>query len=413
MSQETYLIGPFKQLVKLDGLPLKGPISDSEIKPLSDYWLRIKGDKIDALGNYQELKEEALHQKVIELPQGHIVLPAFIDCHTHICHGGSRYRDFAMRNAGLSYLDISRAGGGIWDTVKHTRESSLDALVDSTVLRAKALMRQGIGTIEVKSGYGLDLENELKMLKAIKMADDRVEATLISTCLSAHVKPKDVDNTHQEYLDHILKVILPQIKEQGLSDRVDVFIEEEAFSPKMSEAFLLKAKAMGFQLTVHADQFSAGGSQVAVACQALSADHLEASGSAEVSLLASSEVIPVALPGASVGIGCPFTPARALLDAGCSLAIASDWNPGSAPMGNLLTQASILATYEKLTTAEVLSGLTFRAAAALAKSDIGKICPGYKADVVMFDIDDYREILYHQGQLLPNKLIKGGVLIEL
>lgn len=413
MSDEIYLIGPFKQVLTLKGLSLKGPIQDSDLEPEKDCWLRIQEGRVDGIGTYQELASEGKHSNVKELEGDHIALPAFIDCHTHICFGGSRYRDFAMRNAGMSYLDISRAGGGIWDTVKQTRSSSLEDLIEGTKVRARVLMQQGIGTIEVKSGYGLDLDNELKMLRAIREADLGVEATLIPTCLSAHVKPKDIEIDHQEFLDHILEVILPEIKKEKLSERVDIFIEEEAFSSEMSETFLHKAKSMGFQLTVHADQFSAGGSKVAVSCGALSADHLEASGPEEISMLASSEVVPVALPGASLGIGCAFTPARALLDAGCSLAIASDWNPGSAPMGNLLAQASILATYEKLSTAEVLAGLTFRAASALGSDHLGKISPGSQADIVIFNLSDYRQILYHQGQMLPNKLIKRGALIQL
>ena len=165
---------------------------------------------------------------------------------------------------------------------------------------------------------------------------------------------------------------------------------------------------MGFELTLHADQFTPGGSEVAVTCGALSADHLEASGPSEVQALAQSDVVATALPGASIGLGCDFTPARALLDAGACLAIASDFNPGSAPMGDLLTQASILGAFEKLANAEVLAGITYRAARALGLSDRGRLLPGMKADLAVFPTDDFNEILYHQGQLRPSLVWKNG-----
>ncbi|MEL7065689.1 MAG: amidohydrolase family protein, partial [Bacteroidota bacterium] len=187
--------------------------------------------------------------------------------------------------------------------------------------------------------------------------------------------------------------------------------EEGAFSVEMGREYLQRAKTMGFDITVHADQFSAGGSALAVEVGALSADHLEASGPREIERLANSEVIAIALPGASLGLGCDFTPARKLLDADGALAIASDWNPGSGPMGDLLCQAAILGTYEKLSTAEVLAGITFRAAAALGMKDRGRLIKGNLADFNLFEGDDYREILYHQGRLKPARVYKRGELI--
>lgn len=201
------------------------------------------------------------------------------------------------------------------------------------------------------------------------------------------------------------------LKRDNLSSRIDAFLEEGAFSPTMIAPYFDKALEMGFHITVHADQFSSAGSATAVQYGAISADHLEASTEKEIQLLANSNTVATALPGASIGLGCNFAPARKLLDAGAVLAIASDWNPGSAPMGNLLVQAAILGTFEKLTNAEVLAGITYRAATALGLEDRGKIKTGLLADLIAFPTSDYKEILYHQGMLTPSMVWKRGQLV--
>jgi len=188
-------------------------------------------------------------------------------------------------------------------------------------------------------------------------------------------------------------------------------VEESAFSPAEIIPYLRAGKAMGFELTLHADQFTPVGSEVAISCGAISADHLEASGPEQIQALAQSDVVATALPGASIGLGCDFTPARSLLDAGACLAIASDYNPGSAPMGDLLTQASLLGTFEKLTNSEVLAGITFRGAKALGLEDRGRLLPGMKGDLTVFPADHFNEILYHQGQLRPAHVWKNGACV--
>ncbi|MBT8283710.1 MAG: imidazolonepropionase, partial [Muriicola sp.] len=337
--------------------------------------------------------------------------PGFIDCHTHICFNGSRAGDYALRNAGSSYLEIAEKGGGIWDTVTKTRQASEKDLSLGVVKRAQEHLNQGVTTMEVKSGYGLNIKDELKMLRAIDKARSSVPIDLVSTCLAAHIFPKDFKGTKADYLNLISRELLPEIKKEGLANRVDAFIEEGAFSRTEILPYLMNAVALGFDLTLHADQFYTGGSSVAIECNALSADHLEASTEKEIKALAKSDVIAVALPGASLGLGCAYAPARALLDAGASVAIASDYNPGSAPMGQLLTQAAILGTFEKLTTAEVFAGLTFRAAAALGLKDRGRLVSGMLADIVLFPCADHREILYRQGSLKPCYTIKSGSIV--
>lgn len=407
------LIGPIKQLLAMEDLSLKGSIEDEELHSIENAGILIKGERIHSIGIFSELGKKAkdLNAKIIELHADHVCVPGFIDAHTHICFSGSRARDYAMRNAGKSYLEIAEAGGGIWDTVTQTRKSDQQELTYGVIKRANTLLNQGITTIEVKSGYGLSTKEELKMLRAIKNAQDSTEADLISTCLAGHMLPRDFDGDHRTYLDAISNSLFPVLKEEKLTNRIDAFIEKSAFLPSDIYPYFKKAKAMGFDITVHADQFSVGGSEVAVKLNAISADHLEASTKNEIEMLANSDVISVALPGASIGLGCDFTPARKILNAGGALAIASDWNPGSAPMGDLLTQACILGTFEKLSNAEILAGITFRAAAALNLKDRGRLSSGMLADFNLFQTDHFNEIFYHQGKLTPSQVWKRGDLI--
>lgn len=406
------LIGPFKQIVTLANLSLRGKLSDEQLEIITDGGILIDQDKIYKVGNFNILQSENQNAQIEEIKGEHIALPAFTDSHTHICFGGNRANDFAMRNAGKTYLEIAESGGGIWSSVQHTRNASEEELLKTLLERIDILVSLGITTIEVKSGYGLDVENELKMLRIIKKAQSQTAATLVPTCLSAHLKPKDFDGNNKAYLDYILNEILPKVKEENLSQRVDIFIEKSAFQPEESKEFLLKTKDLGFEITVHADQFTAGSSRIAVEVGAKSADHLEATIDEDIKFLAESDTVATALPGASLGLGEKFTPARKLLDAGAILAIASDWNPGSAPMGNLITQASILATYEKLTTAEVLAGITFRSAFALGLEDRGRLENGLKADFVTFKTDNFQNVLYNQGSLKVEHIYINGNLVE-
>ena len=406
------LIGPFKQIVTLNNLPLRGKISDEQLEIIENGGILINSEnKIEEIGNYEVIVNEVKQSQISNLKSqisNSVVLPAFIDCHTHICFGGNSANDFAMRNAGKTYLEIAEKGGGIWSSVQHTRNASESELLEKLLERINRLISLGITTIEIKSGYGLNVESELKMLRVMKKAQEKTEATLVPTCLSAHLKPKDFEGTSSAYLQYILTEILPKVKQENLSKRVDIFIEKSAFQPEESRKFLEKAKEMGFEITVHADQFTAGSSRIAVEVGAVSADHLEATIDEDIEFLAKSETVAVALPGASLGLGEPFTPARKILDKNGILAIASDWNPGSAPMGNLITQASILATFQKLTTAEVLAGITFRAAKALNFTDRGILKKGMKADFVVFETDNFQNILYNQGSLVASEVYIDG-----
>lgn len=409
----TIAIGPFSQIITMKDLPLKGAISDERLVVFENGAMILGNGRVEAVGEAQTIRAMANKEGMRwhELRKELVAIPGMIDAHTHICFAGSRARDYAARSAGKTYLEITQAGGGIWDTVLKTRAESEEDLTASMLERLSRLLRSGVTTVEVKSGYALTVEGELKMLRAIRAAGQNSPVDVISTCLPAHIVPRDFAGTAMEYVEYLLANFFPIVQQEQLANRVDIFVEEEAFGLAEAKHYLSSLQRQGFDLTVHADQFSTGGSQVAIACGARSADHLEASAAEQIQALAASGVVPVALPGASLGLGCAFAPGRRLLDAGASLAIASDWNPGSAPMGDLLTCASIFGMWEKLNLAEVLAGVTFRAAAALGLQDRGRLVEGQIADIVAFETSDYREIFYQQGQLRPTMVWKRGQLI--
>lgn len=408
----------------MDALPNSGPLCDALLEIIPNGGVLVKGQNIVKVLSEKEFLNTSLkfsqpsHIKVDEIQEEAVLLPGFIDAHTHICYAGTRSVDYARRMGGESYLEIAKKGGGILSTVTKTRAASQAELEQSLFKRARTHFLRGVTTCEVKSGYGLKTDSELKMLQAIRSINKKrdpkrnplsplILPDLIPTCLAAHVKPEEFKD-HEEYLDSILHELLPKVISANLSNRIDIFIENGAFNPKISLEFLKKAKKLGFSITIHADQFSKGGSEVASKIGAVSADHLEASETPEHNMLKAKSVVANVLPGASAGLGLPFAAARKMLDTGLTVVIASDWNPGSAPMGDLLVLASLLGACQKLTIAETLSALTNRAAMALELNDRGMIKSGYLADMIAFPCDDYREILYHQGSMKPHRIWKKG-----
>lgn len=403
------LIGPFSQVLTMRELPVAGAIADEMLLVLHNAGVLVADGVIVKAGDYDILHHTAVAEgaNVQEITEPMVLLPGLIDAHTHICFAGSRANDYAMRVAGKPYLEIARNGGGILDSVQKTREATLVELVSQLKQRCDRHLSEGVTTCEVKSGYGLTTDDELKMLEAIQLVNKHHALDLIPTCLAAHMRPPEF-TVSKVYLKHVLNELLPQVQELGLAKRVDIFIEDTAFTEEEAMEYLLEAKRMGFDITVHADQFSTDGSRVAAEMGAISADHLEASGEKEIRLLKEAGVVATVLPGASLGLGMHYAPARKLLDGGLCVAIATDWNPGSAPMGDLLLQAALIGASEKLTTAETLAGITVRAAKALNLHDRGTIEKGKLADMIAFPTNNYKEILYFQGKLKPKAVWKGG-----
>lgn len=411
MDSRLRLTGPFKQIVTMAGLPLRGPLKDEQLKIITDGGILSQDGKIVDVASFQNLKNEWPQAEVEYIESPLVAFPGFIDAHTHIAFGGSREIDYAARNNGKTYQQIAAEGGGIWSTVTQTRKASEEQLTQITISRMQTLLQNGITTVEIKSGYGLTVNDELKILKAIQNSRQHAVGDIVATCLATHIVPREFKDDENGYISHILNDLLPAVWQQKLASRVDIFTEENAFSVEGSRNYLQQAQKMGFQLTIHGDQFTTGGARLAAELGALSVDHLEATTESEMDFLAQSDVIPMALPGASIGIGCAFTPARKLLDRGCSLAIASDWNPGSAPHGNLLTQAAILGTYEKLSSAEIFAGMTFRAAKALNLEDRGQLKANTIADFTAFPCHDFRSVLYYQGEMRPTAVWKKAIKV--
>ncbi len=385
-------------------LPERGAISDNSLEIIDDGGVVIEDGKIIEVGDFLSLSKNNLDVREITYPC--VLLPGFIDSHTHVCHYGNRSDEYAKRNSGISYQQILEEGGGIHNTMNSTSNSTDEQLTDDTLNRLKRHFQEGVLTCEVKSGYAPNLEDEVRMLRIINEIDSSNDIDLIPTCLAAHVTPKKYESS-KKYLDSIVNDLLPIIKEENLSNRVDIFIEEKAFSITEASNFLEKIKS-DFYITAHANQFTSGGLKVGVDNGAVSVDHLEVITDQEIDYLSKSDTTGVVLPGCSVGLGIPFAPARKLLDYNCKVSIASDWNPGSAPMGDLLMQASLLGSTEKLSNAEVLAGITCRAANALSLEDRGSLENGKIADMIGFKTNDFRDILYNQGKLKPSFICKRG-----
>ena len=385
-------------------LPERGAISDNSLEIIDDGGVVIEDGKIIEVGDFLSLSKNDLDVREITYPC--VLLPGFIDSHTHVCHYGNRSDEYAKRNSGISYQQILEEGGGIHNTMNSTSNSTDEQLTDDTLNRLKRHFQEGVLTCEVKSGYAPNLEDEVRMLRIINEIDSSNDIDLIPTCLAAHVTPKKYESS-KKYLDSIVNDLLPIIKEENLSNRVDIFIEEKAFSVTEASNFLEKIKS-DFYITAHANQFTSGGLKVGVDNGAVSVDHLEVITDQEIDYLSKSDTTGVVLPGCSVGLGIPFAPARKLLDYNCKVSIASDWNPGSAPMGDLLMQASLLGSTEKLSNAEVLAGITCRAANALSLEDRGSLENGKIADMIGFKTNDFRDILYNQGKLKPSFICKRG-----
>ena len=385
-------------------LPERGAISDNSLEIIEDGGVVIEDGKIIEVGDFLPLSKNNLDVREINYPC--VLLPGFIDSHTHVCYYGNRSDEYAKRNSGISYQQILEEGGGIHNTMNSTSNSTDEQLTDDTLNRLKRHFQEGVLTCEVKSGYAPNLEDEVRMLRIINEIDSSNDIDLIPTCLAAHVTPKKYESS-KKYLDSIVNDLLPIIKEENLSNRVDIFIEEKAFSVTEASNFLEKIKS-DFHITAHANQFTSGGLKVGVDNGAVSVDHLEVITDQEIDYLSKSYTTGVVLPGCSLGLGIPFAPARKLLDNNCKVSIASDWNPGSAPMGDLLMQASLLGSTEKLSNAEVLAGITCRAANALSLEDRGSLENGKIADMIGFKTNDFRDILYNQGKLKPSFICKRG-----
>ena len=343
--------------------------------------------------------------------KGALLTPGLIDCHTHLVWAGSRHRDFEQRLAGASYADIAKAGGGIASTVKATRAASEEQLLALAIKRASRLIAEGVTTIEIKSGYGLDLANELKLLRVARAVGERLGITVRTTLLAAHAVPPEYQGRADDYIRCVCDEILPAAASAGLADAVDAFCETIAFTAAQVERVFIRARELGLAVKLHAEQLSnQHGAALAARHRALSADHLEHADESGVCAMAASGTVAVLLPGAFYFLReTQYPPLELLRKHRVPIAIASDLNPGTAPIASLLLNLNIACTLFKLTPEEAFSGVTRHAAAALGLgAERGTIESGKIADLVLWDAGHPAELAAQYGMARPAEILRSG-----
>jgi imidazolonepropionase len=381
--------------------PLRGS-SLGEIEVLEDAFVLCAGETIEAVGHMSSLP--ALDDDVTEFDgRGLCAVPGLVDCHTHAAFGGDRVEEFSLRAGGASYEELHAAGGGILSTVGATRAAGEDGLRAAVEKHRGWMLREGTTTFEAKSGYGLDRDTELASLRAIR------DSGGIPTWLGAHAVPPEFPDA-DTYLDFALAEVLPEAAE--LAEAADVFLERGAFDEPQARRYLEACRAAGLRLRLHGDQFTeAGAIPLAVELGARSVDHLEATGEQGTRTLAASDVVGVLLPASALFLDRPMPPARALVDSGAAVALATDFNPGSAFCESLPLVCSLAATQLHLSPAEALSACTVNAAHVLGRADrVGRLAPGYRADVLLLDAPDWRYLAYHLGGRVAAGVVVGGEL---
>ena len=348
--------------------------------------------------------------------EGAWVTPGLIDCHTHTVFGGNRSGEFEQRLQGVSYAEIAAAGGGIASTVRATRAASEDELFDSARQRLRCLLRDGVTSVEIKSGYGLSLESERKILRVIRRLGEVLPVTVRSTCLAAHALPPEFKDRADDYIEHICNEMLPALAAEGLVDAVDAFCEYLAFSPAQVERVFKVAQQLGLPVKLHAEQLSSlHGSSLAARYQALSADHLEFMTEEDAIAMAASGTVAVLLPGAFYFLReTQLPPMEALRKHGVKIAIASDLNPGTSPGLSLRLMLNMACTLFRMTPEEALAGVTLHAATALGMGEThGSLEPGKVADFVAWNIDRPADLAYWLGGDLDKRVVRSGVDVTL
>jgi imidazolonepropionase len=399
------LVRDLRQVVSPAGghAPLRGSAL-GELRVLEDAYVLCVDGLVAAVGPMEELDRSALPGELVEVDgRGRVAVPGLVDCHTHVCFAGDRAAEFELRSRGATYEEIHASGGGILSTVTATRAAG-EAVLGDAVRRHRGWMRaHGTTTFEGKSGYGLDRDTELAQLRAVR------EAGGVPTWLGAHAVPPEYADA-DSYLDFALAEVLPEAA--ALAEAADVFVERGAFDVAQARRYLEACRDAGLALRLHADQFTElGGIPLAVELGARSVDHLEATGDEGVRALGGSDVAAVLLPVAALFLGRPMPPGRALVDAGAIVALATDFNPGSAFCESLPVVMSLACTQLGLSPAEALAACTVNAAHVLGRADrVGRLDPGYAADIVLLDAPDWRYLAYHLGGEHVAVVVEQGVV---
>ena len=411
------LIKNIKQLVQVEEVP-RLKVSGKDMKQLpciADAWLALEDDKIVGFGRMEDWEGIAdwTNLTVVDATDK-LVLPCYCDSHTHIVYAGSREGEFVDRINGLTYEEIFSRGGGIINSSNKLRAASEDELVESAMTRLNEIIHLGTGAVEIKSGYGLTLESELKMLRVIKKLKTLSPLTIKATFLGAHAVPIEYKGRKGDYIKLIIDEMMPAIAEEKLADYCDVFCEQNYFTTEETLEILTAGKKHGMTPKAHAEQLSkSGGVLAGIKAGAISVDHLEYVGDAEIAALLNSETMPTILPGAAFFLSLPFPPARKMMDSGLPVAIASDYNPGSSPSGNMNQMISISCIQYKMTPEEAINAATINSAYAMGLSETnGSIAIGKQANVfITKEIPSYNFIPYSFGSNLIEQVIINGQII--
>lgn len=403
-----------KQLVTLAGpaRPRCGP-ELRELSIIEDGALLLREGRIERAGSRNEIEPLIDADCEVIDAGGRIVLPGFVDAHTHPVFAGSRANEFEERAGGVTYQEIAARGGGIKATVAATRAAGLEELVQAGKRYAQWFLRGGTTTVEAKSGYGLTLADELKILRAARRLDQETPLRYVPTFLGAHDIPNEYRSRRDEYVQLLIEELIPQVAAQRLAEYCDVFCEERVFTIAETRRILIAARANGLGLRVHADQLSlSGGAELAAELSCATADHLEHTDGAGIAALKAAGVQPVLLPGSVYALGSSGYPkAREMIDAGLAVVLATDFNPGSSPTPSLPMVLSLASTQMKLTPAESITACTINAAYSLGRGDaLGSLAAGKIADVVIHDASDYRELAYFFGVEHAWRVYAGGQL---
>ncbi len=414
----SILITNIKKLIQVRGASVR-KISGAEMKILpciENAFLFIEGENISAFGKMSELnsKSEIRNSKLEIDATGKLVFPCWCDSHTHIVYAGSREQEFVDRINGLTYEEIAKRGGGILNSVKKLQGASEEELIESAIRRLNEIMKQGTGAVEIKSGYGLTVKDEIKMLHVIQKLKPHSPLAIKATFLGAHAVPPGT--TKEKYIDAIINEMLPSIAKEKLADYCDVFCERNYFTSDDTIKILSAANKLGLKGKVHAEQLSnSGGVKAGVECEAISVDHLEYLNDEDISALKNSDTMPTILPGAQWFLQLPHPPVRKMLNAGLPVAIASDYNPGSSPSGNMNFVLSIACVQYKMTPEEAINAATINSAYAMDLSVThGSITAGKKANVfITKEIPDYSFLPYSfANDLIDIVIINGKLIID-
>jgi imidazolonepropionase len=386
------------QLVTLTG-PKRPRVGTelSELKMIRDGGMLIRDGNIERVGRSDDIEKNVGDAEIMDA-QGRVVMPGFVDAHTHLVFAGNRLEDFERRSRGETYEQIAKAGGGIWSTVEKTRAASAFALLTQAKKHANWFLRCGTTTVEVKSGYGLTVEDELKILRVMRQLNQEVPLEIVPTFLGAHAVPREL--SPDEYLDVVVTKMLPRVTAEQLAECCDVFCERGYFDIDQSRKILSAAKKLGLNLRGHVDQLTnSGGAKLMAEMGATAADHLEQTDEQGIAALKKAKVQPVLLPGSVYALGSSRYPrAREMIEAGLSVVLATDFNPGSSPTPSMPMILSLACTQMKMSPAEAIAAATINAAYSLNRGDkIGSFEPGKLANFVIFDCEDYRELAYWFG----------------